>query len=133
MYLNSLKKKKLKEGNWTSVKTSLPMPEMQPAHAMKNLKMTVGYNKSDATFGWNGFNNGLTLYFLAPDEEFVTKEHGYPLVEGLSPSVSFSLIQTKYLGKPYTECNSNVNYTHIECTTHNLMKEIIEKCECYPR
>ena len=36
-------------------------------------------NKSDVTFGWNGFTNALTLYYLTPDEQFVTHDHAYPL------------------------------------------------------
>lgn len=37
---------------------------MAPAHTIKTLELTIGYNKSDATFGWKGFDNGLTLYYL---------------------------------------------------------------------
>ena len=93
---------------------------MAPAHTIKTLELTIGYNKSDATFGWKGFDNALTLYYLrtrfknilmkpyymthkngpynivnidfqirkSSDEEFVSPEHSYPLVDGLSPSVS---------------------------------------------
>ena len=42
----------------------LPPPKMAPAHTIKTLELTIGYNKSDATFGWKGFDNGLTLYYL---------------------------------------------------------------------
>ena len=37
---------------------------MAPAHTIKTLELTIGYNKSDATFGWKGFDNSLTLYYL---------------------------------------------------------------------
>ena len=37
--------------------------------------MTIAYNKSDVTFGWNGFNNALTLYYMSQMEEFVSKDH----------------------------------------------------------
>ena len=37
---------------------------MAPAHTIKTLELTIGYNKSDATFGWKGFDNALTLYYL---------------------------------------------------------------------
>ena len=66
------------------------------------MQLTIAYNKSDTTFGWNGFNNALTLYYLSSDETFVSKEHSFPLVERLSPTVSFNLVQSKFLGKPYT-------------------------------
>ena len=39
---------------------------------------------------------------MTRDEKFVQKEHSYPLVEGLSPTVSYTLVETKLLGKPYT-------------------------------
>ena len=62
----------------------------------------VNVDKSDVTFGWNGFNNALTLFYLSQEETQYSKDHSYPLVGGLSPSVSFSLVQTKYLGQPYS-------------------------------
>ena len=78
------------------------MPATPDAHAIQDLKLTIAYNKTDATFGWNGFNSGLTLYYISQGEEYVSGDHSYPLVDGLSPSVTFSLVQTKYLGKPFT-------------------------------
>jgi len=75
---------------------------MAAAHSMKELELTIAYNKSDTTFGWNGFNNALTVYYLSQDEEFVSREHSFPLVEEMSPSVSLALVQTKFLGMPYT-------------------------------
>ena len=75
---------------------------MAAAHSMKELELTIAYNKSDTTFGWNGFNNALTVYYLSQDEEFVSREHSFPLVEEMSPSVSLALVQTKFLGIPYT-------------------------------
>ena len=72
------------------------------AHTIKELQLTVAYNKSDVTFGWNGFNNALKLYYLSNEESYVTNDHSYPLVGGLNPSVMFSLVETKLLGKPFT-------------------------------
>ena len=42
---------------------------------MRELSLTIAYNKSDVTFGWNGFNNALTLYYMSQMEEFVSKDH----------------------------------------------------------
>ena len=123
------------------------------------MKIVSAYNKSDFSFGWNGFNNALiwveiqnhirislilgirllqstqlqlftdqtvrgslftiifmqlnrqmssyltqlqTLFYTHQDEKYVSKDHSYPLVGGLSPTVSFTLVQTKYLGLPFT-------------------------------
>ena len=76
-----------------------------PAHSIKQLEMTLAYNKSDATFGWNGFTNALRLYYTTRQETVVDKEHSYSLVEGLSPTVSYKLVETKLLGKPYSGFN----------------------------
>ena len=43
-----------------------------------------------------------TLFYTHQDEKYVSKDHSYPLVGGLSPTVSFSLVQTKYIGLPFT-------------------------------
>ena len=42
---------------------------------VRELSLTIAYNKSDVTFGWNGFNNALTLYYMSQMEEFVSKDH----------------------------------------------------------
>ena len=109
------------------------MPDMPVAQAITSLELTVAFNKSDSTFGWNGFNRGLMLYYLSQgsklslqpgavwrvvepccseNETYVSREHGYPLVDGLTPSVSFALVETRYKGKPFTSktqifCDSN--------------------------
>ena len=41
------------------------MPDMPVAQAITSLELTVAFNKSDSTFGWNGFNRGLMLYYLS--------------------------------------------------------------------
>ena len=103
-----------------------------PRDPFKELRLTLAYNKSDATFGWNGFNNAMMLYFMSSQEKFVHRDHGYPLVDGLSPSVSFSVVETKLLGSPFTKCNNAKNYTQRSCREFNLLKKINEKCGCYP-
>ena len=45
------------------------------ATKFKELDFTIGYNKSDTTFGWNGFNNALVLYYLDKDEKYISKRH----------------------------------------------------------
>ena len=47
------------------VAPSKPMPDMPVAQAITSLELTVAFNKSDSTFGWNGFNRGLMLYYLS--------------------------------------------------------------------
>ena len=38
------------------------MDKLPAADQFKCINFIVGYNKSDNTFGWNGFNNAMTLY-----------------------------------------------------------------------
>lgn len=35
-------------------------------NVIKQLDLTIGYNHSDTTFGWKGYKNALTLYYLHP-------------------------------------------------------------------
>ena len=109
-----------------------PNRKFAPAHSIKELQLTVAYNKSDVTFGWNGFNNALKLYYLSNQETRVTNDHAYPLVGGLNPSVMFSLVETKLLGKPFTDCNPNVNYTQRSCLTDHFINKVTSTCGCYP-
>jgi len=135
------KKTKLKDKNKALNKNGLPpslanietpIPEVPGAYRIKELQITVAYNKSDFSFGWNGFNNALTLFYTHQDEKYVSKDHSYPLVGGLSPTVSFTLVQTKYLGLPFTECVKDENYTQRACEATKLIDKIIGECGCYP-
>ena len=36
------------------------------------------------------------------NERFYSSDHSYPLVDGLTPSIRFSIVQNKYMGQPYT-------------------------------
>ena len=48
---------------------------IEDPYKVRELSLTIAYNKSDVTFGWNGFNNALTLYYMSQMEEFVSKDH----------------------------------------------------------
>ena len=41
---------------------------------IKELSFVVGFNKSDNTLGWNGFNNALQLYYSDVHEKFESNE-----------------------------------------------------------
>ena len=41
---------------------------------IKELSFVVGFNKSDNTLGWNGFNNALQLYYSDVHEKFESHE-----------------------------------------------------------
>jgi len=81
----------------------------KPADLIKRLELTIGYNRSDSTFGWNGFNNALNMYYLHPEEEIINEAHSVPLVKGLTPVVDIVQIETKLLGSPFTECEKAEN------------------------
>ena len=110
------------------------------AREIRELDFVVGYNKSDKTYGLNGFDNGLKLYFADFDEKFMSKSHSVALVPSLSPTITFALTVTELIGKPYTECrpsdkliNFGQNYTQRTCLTHEFLFDVIETCGCYPR
>ena len=53
---------------------------------MKSMKITVGYNKSDTTYGWNGFQNTFTLFYVhkSLEKSFSTmSSHSHPLIPGI--------------------------------------------------
>ena len=103
-----------------------------PPSKFKQLHVTIGYNKSDATFGWNGFNNGLVMYYMDTDETYPSARHSVALVPGLSPTIVFSRSETRLLGKPFTECNSAPNYEQRTCQVERFMRKLVQKCNCFP-
>ena len=107
--------------------------EFPAARDMTKLDFIVGFNKSDNTFGWNGFNNALQLYYVDKDEDFVSSEHVIALVPSLNPTVTFQRDVTNLLGKPFTECSLETNYTQRTCQFHEYMAKLLEVCGCYPR
>ena len=72
------------------------------------------------------------LYYTERDEDFVSQDHAISLVPGLNPTVTFLNSQTKLLGKPYTNCNNEKNYSQLTCEVHNFMAKVIETCDCFP-
>jgi len=72
---------------------------------------------SDTTYGWNGYMNGLTIYYMHPSEDHQADEHCYPVVPGLTPIIFLQNIQIELLGKPYT------GKEKITCQKTNFYKE----------
>ena len=72
------------------------LPEIISKYTIE-LQLTIAHNKKDTTYGWNGFSKAMKLYFLSSQESFVTEDHGYLLIEGLSPYVSFFLFELHFL------------------------------------
>ena len=119
---------------------SAKFEQFPEAREIRELDFVVGYNKSDKTYGLNGFDNALKLYFAEPDEKFMSKSHSVSLVPSLSPTITFALTVTELIGKPYTECRPSTNliyfgqnYTQRTCQTHEFLFDVIETCGCYPR
>ena len=113
----------------TMAKSTRNFPEPDQ---IKNLNFVIGFNKSDNTFGWNGLNNGLHLFYSDFDEEYISRENSIALVPSLHPSLTFTQMSRKFLGKPFTSCNPGVNYTQRTCQVHEYMAEVLDKCGCYP-
>ena len=81
--------------------------EQKPADLIKRLELTIGYNSSGSTFGWNGFNNALNMYYLHPEEKIIKESHSF--VKDLTPVVDIIQIETKLLGDPFTRCEKGEN------------------------
>ena len=83
-------------------------------HFLRGAKITVRFNRSDETCGWNGVRDSFKVFYLHhPLEYSYTKsdDQSHTLTHGQIPIVSFSLRTKRYLGKPYTDCNPTTNYT----------------------
>ena len=106
------------------------MEEKMPAASKyKSINFIVGYNKSDSTFGWNGFNNALSLFYSLGEFE---KRHSITLVPGLNPSIEFIRAETLLLGAPYSACNHSADYTKQRCRIEHFVTTVVDQCNCYP-
>ena len=103
------------------------------AHEINSLNVVIGYNKSDNTFGWNGFDNALHMHFLDKDDKFLGTQRRLSLQPSLNPSITFTQKMIKKLGTPFTECNSDPSYTERNCQIYEYMAKVLDKCDCYPR
>ena len=103
------------------------------AHEINSLNVVIGYNKSDNTFGWNGFDNALHMHFLDKDDKFLGTQRRLSLQPSLNPSITFTQKMVKKLGTPFTECNSDPSYTERNCQIYEYMAKVLDKCDCYPR
>ena len=99
---------------------------------MDKMQLTLAFNHSDTTFGWKGYQNALTVYYLHPSEDFTKEKHAYPAVPRLTPIMNLMNIHTKLLGKPFSNCIEDPRYTPKACVYKKMLKRIIEVCECYP-
>ena len=77
------------------------------------LGLVFGYNKSDASYGWNGFEHGAELYYSHITDETVDTAQSIPLTAGLEPIISLQNIQNTYLGTPYTSCIGSFHFNRL--------------------
>ena len=98
------------------------------------LKLTIGYNNSDDTYGFSGSINMFDVFFLDQPLEYTDHSDGrtYSLSELMEPKIIIGLEETNYLGKPYTDCNPAVNYTVYYCHFTALVEHIVHVCHCFP-
>ena len=115
-----------------NMRNMLEREELPDANKINSLNIIIGYNQSDQTFGWNGFNNALQMYFFDPDEMFIANEKKVVLLPTLNPSVTLTQRVTELLGKPFTKCNRDANYSKRNCEVLEYMSKVVETCGCYP-
>ena len=53
-------------------------------------QFAIGLNRSDITYGWNGFHNTYTIFYKSSDEDYYEREHSFSVI----PQV-FYLINTR--------------------------------------
>ncbi|CAG5099439.1 Oidioi.mRNA.OKI2018_I69.XSR.g16526.t1.cds [Oikopleura dioica] len=107
------------------------------------LTLSMGYNFSDTSFGWNGYNEGFTIYYPHFSELIPSQHSSFSLSAGLTPVIDFQNVERTLLGSPYTKCkptdtsNSYLNqkvdyYRKNLCEFTRLLIDIDKKCHCYP-
>ena len=96
------------------------------------LYLIPGLIHTDVTFGWKGYKNALTVFYMHKSEEFITEEHSYPLVPGLTPQINIETVETNLLGKPFTHCIADVDYSVTQCKYRALLTQIVRICRCFP-
>jgi len=74
------------------------------------MTLIIGYNVTDASYGWDGTSKGFVLYYSHFTEEHVIQDKQIPLSSGLMPDVIFKTVKRVYIGEPYTPC-VNISYT----------------------
>ena len=82
----------------TTVPEDDDMKDHKKMDLIKRIEMTLGFNQSDGTFGWDQYRDSLTMYYLHPKEQFIQKEHSFPLVPGLTPLIKVESVKTTLLG-----------------------------------
>ena len=94
------------------------------------LGLVFGYNKSDASYGWNGFEHGAELYYSHITDETVDTAQSIPLTAGLEPIISLQNIQNTYLGTPYTSCIGS--FPLMKQPIHNeIISEMVKSFRCF--
>ena len=86
------------------------MKEHKKMDLIKRIEMTLGFNQSDGTFGWDQYRDSLTMYYLHPKEQFIQKEHSFPLVPGLTPLINVESVKTTLLGTDLFELSDTMAY-----------------------
>ena len=76
------------------------------------MKLVIGINQSDSTYGWDGASKGFTLHFSHFTAEHVIQDQIIPLSSGLMPVINFKTIKKNYLGLPFTNCNNQTHPTN---------------------
>ena len=71
---------------------------------LRTVAILIGLNASDFTYGWNGYINGLTLFYSHYTDTVPEEIHSLPITPGLTPIAFLQNIQKTYLGHPYTSC-----------------------------
>ena len=129
---SSLEGTHMKNSLRVNMRNMLEREDLPDPNKINSLNIIIGYNQSDQTFGWNGFNNALQMYFFDPDEIFIANEKKVVLLPTLNPSVTLTQRVTELLGQPFTKCNRDLEYSKRNCEVLEYMSKVVETCGCYP-
>ena len=63
-------------------------------------------NVSDTSFGWNGYNEGFTIYYPHFTDLIPGQHRSFSLSSGLTPIIEFQNVERTLLGAPHTLCKN---------------------------
>ena len=44
------------------------------------IEFAIGLNRSDITYGWNGFHNTYTIFYKSSNEDYYEQEHSFSVI-----------------------------------------------------
>lgn len=72
---------------------------------LRQLTFSVLLNSTDSTFGWNGYMDGFTVYYLHPSQRYHDEKQSFSWFLGPSTKVTLRNVLSIVLASPFSDCS----------------------------